>query len=366
MNEQSLRPEQAARYQRDELCGFAETILARVGVEPEASAITADILVSADERGVSTHGLVRLVPYVRRIEEGLVNTRPSLRLLSDHPSVALMDADDGLGQVAASAAVDEAMRKVKATGVAVVGVHNSHHLGMCAPYAERLARAGYVAFAMTNTAPLMAPTGGSQRLLGNNPIAVAIPRGKANDPIVLDIAFTHAAFGMVQKLKAAGKPVPDGWVHDDNGNWINDPDRAVSEGIMAPIGAHKGYGLALMVEFLTGALTGSSVLSEVGSLFRSPPTHMRVGHLVIAIDPARLLDADTFLSRVEDVCRLVSGSPPVAGVDRVKLPGEIEFAAAEHSRLHGVALTPAIRADLAEMAERFGVSFPQPIAAGTA
>jgi LDH2 family malate/lactate/ureidoglycolate dehydrogenase len=363
MDQQSPVPEQSARFKRNDLCGFAEAILKHVGIEPEASAVTADILVRADERGVSTHGLVRLVPYVRRIEEGLVNTRPSLRLLSDHPSLALIDADDGLGQVAASAAVDEAMKKVRATGVAVVGVHNSHHLGMCAPYAEKLARAGYVAFAMTNTAALMAPTGGSKRLLGNNPIAAAIPRAGNRDPITLDIAFTHAAFGMVQKLKAAGKPIPDGWMHDEGGNWINDPDRAVSEGIMAPIGAHKGYGLALIVEFLTGALTGSSVLSEVGSLFRSPPTHMRVGHLIIAIDPGRLVDPEIFLARVEEICRLISTSPPVPGVDKVKLPGEIEFKAEERSRQHGIALTSAICADLVEMAERFNIEFPEPMAA---
>lgn len=351
-----------ARFERDRLVEFGMAILDRVGVPDEAARITADLLVRADERAVSTHGLVRLLPYVRRIQAGLVNTNPSLAVESRRPGFAMIDADDGLGQLCASRGADKAIELARDAGFGVVGIHNSHHLGMCAPYAEEIAAAGFIGIVMTNTAPLMAPTGSSERLIGNNPLAIAIPRRAPNPPLVLDIAFTHAAFGAVQRLAATGGEVPEGWIHDKEGRWIRDAAVAVKDGIMAPIGAHKGYGLALMVEILAAALTDSNVLDQVGSLFREPPSFMRVGHLVIAIDPGSLLDTQTFIDKVEHICNRVESSPPTPGVKAVRLPGQPEAEIRGQSERLGIPLSDKIMMDLAGLAKELGVAMPEPAA----
>lgn len=348
------------RYDRDRLVELGVAILARVGVPADHARIAADLLVKADERAVSTHGLVRLLPYVRRIQAGLVNTKPSLSEESRRPGFMMIDADDGLGQVTASIGAARAVAIAEEVGFAVVGVHNSHHLGMCAPYAEDIARAGLIGLVMTNTAALMAPTGSSERLLGNNPLAISIPRKAGENPLVLDISFTHAAFGAMQRIMASGGQIPDGWAHDSQGRWINDPAMAVKSGVMAPIAAHKGYGLSLMVEMLAAALTNSNVLDEVGSLFREPPSPMRVGHLVIAIDPRSLLDVDIFLGRVEHICERILRAQPNPGVKAVKLPGQPEAETKAQSDRHGVPLSPKIRSDLAALAAELGVEMPEP------
>lgn len=352
---------QPKRYSRRELCEFAQNIFGRLSVPPKAGAIAADLLVSADEREVSTHGLVRLSPYVRRLQEGLVNADPSLEKLTEWPGFTLIDGDDGLGQVTASAATDEAIRQAGDVGFAAVGVKNSHHLGMCAPYAERIAQSQFIGIVMTNTASLMAPTGSAKRLIGNNPVSIAVPRSAPHRPIVLDVAFSHTAFGTLQRMAIAGETVPDGWVHDEQGKWINDPATAIQSGIMAPIGAHKGYGLALIVEILTGALTDSNVLDNVGSLFRLPPSHMRVGHLVIAIDPGMLIEREVFLRRVEDICTSIAAAPPLPGVEKVRLPGDPEYEARQRSQSLGIPLSDNVRDQLSDLGAEFGVALPNPI-----
>ncbi|KLK94214.1 hypothetical protein AA309_04445 [Microvirga vignae] len=354
-------PAPVMRFERESLVQFGVAILDRVGVPDDAARITADLLVRADERAVSTHGLVRLLPYVRRIQAGLVNTNPSLAMESRKPGFAMIDADDGLGQLCASRAAEKAIKLTKEVGFGIVGVHNSHHLGMCAPYAEQIAKAGFIGLSMTNTAPLMAPTGSAERLIGNNPLAIAIPRRAPHPPLVLDIAFSHAAFGAVQKLAATGGQVPEGWMHDKEGLWIRDAATALREGIMAPIGAHKGYGLALIVEVLAAALTNSSVLDEVGSLFREPPIHMRVGHLIIAIDPEALLDMSVFLDRVEHICARVQSAKPAPDGNKVKLPGQPEAEMQAQSESLGIPLSEKILSDLAGLAAELGVAMPKPV-----
>lgn len=350
------------RFEREALVAFGSAVLRKLDVPEDHARITSDMLVEADERGVSTHGLMRLVPYARRLQTGLVNPRPSLKVDSRRPGFAMVDADDGLGQVTTSIGVDEAIRQSRAYGFAIVGLHNSHHLGMCAPYAERLAREGLIGVVMTNTAPLMAPTNSGKRLIGNNPLAIAMPRGNGAEPVVLDIAFTNVAFGAIIRMLSQGAEVPEGWVHDDQGEWIRDAATAVERGIMAPIGGHKGYGLALMVEFLTAALTDSYALDDVGSLFREPPVHMRVGHLIIAIDPDALIDRARFLSRVDEICGKVTAAAPTPGRGSVVLPGEPERAKLAESRRNGVPLAPAIIQQLTDFGREFDLALPEPIA----
>lgn len=351
------------RFDRNKLVQFGTAILGKVGVPEDAAKVAADLLVKADERAVSTHGLVRLLPYVRRIQGGLVNTHPTLTTESKRPGFAMIDADDGLGQVCASAGATKAIELAGEVGFGVVGLHNSHHLGMCAPYAEAIANAGFIGIVMTNTAPLMAPTGSGERLLGNNPLAIAIPRQEGKQPLVLDISFTHAAFGAMQRILAEGGQIPDGWSHDSQGRWINDPATAVKSGVMAPIAAHKGYGLSLMVELLAAALTNSNVLDEVGSLFREPPSHMRVGHLVIAIDPSALIERGIFLDRVEHICQRIQSAAPNPGVKAVMLPGQPEAEVFAQSERLGVPLSEKIRSDLAGLAAELGVTMPEPVGA---
>ena len=244
------------RYEPSRLVAYAAAVLEAVGLSPEHAEITASRLVEADARGRTGHGLIRLGPYVARIEAGGVNLSPEIKLLNETPTSAIVDGDNAMGQVVMTQATHLAINKARELGMAWVGTVHSNHAGAAGLYPAMAAAEGmigiYMAVANANGMP---PWGGIEPILGTNPIAIAIPAG--DDSFELDIATTVASHGTIKVTAQAGEQMPEGWVMDRDGNPITDPNKA-HEGFLMPIGGYKGSGLNMAIGLLAGTLNGAA------------------------------------------------------------------------------------------------------------
>lgn len=336
------------------LRGLGVDILMASGLDHHLASIVAASLVTADARSIASHGMVRLLPeYVRRIEQGSTNPTPNIQVVSRDESVALLDADGAPGQVAGTTAIQMAVDMARERGLAAVGVRNSSHFGMGALYVEQVAAEGMIGIAMTNATPNMPPAGGRGRFLGTNPIAIGIPRVN-EDPIVLDMSTSVVARGKIVMAEKEGRPIPDGWAIDKDGNPTADPSEALA-GAVLPMAGYKGAGLALIIDIFSGVLTGAAFGAHVVDLYDTGPSYQNVGHFFLAIQVGALMPLDTFHARLEDYVEELRAQPRQPGVDRIYLPGELEFAAARHAEAEGIPVSPEGWAELHELAQRFGV-----------
>jgi len=332
------------------LAAFTSAAFQRVGVPTPDADLVADTLVEADLRGVHSHGVMRLPIYVRRVKAGVVPAAATVTITREGPAFAQVDGHDGLGQVVSVRAVDIAIAKARAAGVGFVGVRGSTHFGAAAYYAMRAAAQGMVGVAVTNTIPLMPPEGGAAPVVGNNPIAYAIPAGRER-PVVLDMATSVVAQGKLQRARGQGKRIPLGWGVDREGRPTDRPEAIMDGGMLLPAGGYKGFGLAVVFDLLCGPLTGAGWSSGVTSM--ALPKHagpQHVGHFFMALDIAQFRPLDEFLNEVDAYVRTVHAVPPVAGVERVYVPGEIEFELAEARRRDGIPLDDNIVTDLNALA----------------
>ena len=346
-------PARHSTINHDVLRTFGERVLAAVGVSADAAALVIDSLVEADLRGVHSHGMQRLPWYTRRVLEGGTNADPDVRVVEDAPAVAVLDGDGGLGQVVSDRAMTLAIEKAKLYGIGSVAVRNSHHFGACAYWVQMALSHQMIGIATTNGGPIMAPWGGVTKTTGNDPIGVAIPAGDER-PIVLDMATTIVAGGKLDMLAHEGKKIPFGWALDRDGRPTDDP-AAGRAGLLLPIGEHKGYGLTVVFEILSAVLGGANVGRDV-----PPPgdvsTGMNVGHYFQAINVAHFMPVERFEARVDEFIRQLKSSELAPGVDRILLPGEIEFQTAARYRDNGVPIAMSVIDDLHQIARRVGVS----------
>jgi len=332
------------------LTDFAEGLLAAIGLARDESRVVAACLVEANLRGIDSHGVLRLIQYASAIERNEVNPRPQIRVDRSHPSAALVDAGGGYGFRPAQVAMDLAVELATASGVGLVGVRNSHHFGMAANFAERASSAGLIGIVTTNTGPVMAPAGVTTPLVGNNPLAIAVPRRQPAPPLVLDMALSGTAFGRIRLAAAEGRPIPIGWAHDREGRPTTDAAEALAASLLAPIGGHKGYVLSVMLEVLTGILTGSRF-----GLNADAHSHLEGGaaHLLIAVRPDLFVDREQFLESVEALVAQLRSAPTGEGVE-VLLPGEVEQRTREQRAAAGVPLSDNLAGQLDELAARLG------------
>lgn len=338
-----------------DLVALATGLLESAGVPAEDARVTADRLVGADGRGRTGHGLVRLVPYLDRIRAGGINVRPDVRVLVDRPSTAQLDGDNGLGQVVMTRATDLAIGKAAVTGIGVVGTVRSNHAGAAGLYALRAAEAGmvgiYLAVANANGLP---PWGGSNPLLGTNPLAIAVP--SAGSPFVLDIATTAASHGTIKTTRAAGLPMPEGWVVDREGRPITDPARA-DEGFLVPMGGYKGAGLTIAIGLLAGVLNGAAFGSSVVDQRVDLTTPTNTGQLVV------VLAADVFRPLVAVLGDVEAALAELRGSDGpeahpLRLPGDVSAELWTESERSGVDVPPPLWEALAAEAATAGVPLP--------
>jgi len=309
-------------------------VFSALGFDPDDSAKIATALVEADLRGVSSHGVMLVPMYVERLNAGGVTRERELDILYDAGAAMVVDARGGMGQLSSPQAMGHAIERAGQYGLGLVSVRNAHHFGAASKWAMQAGEAGCIGIAMSNTTPLMPAPGGAERIVGNNPLAIAVPTS-AGVEIVLDMALSAVALGKIRLAASAGRPIPETWATDPSGTPTTDPDEAVL-GMLLPAAGHKGFGLALMIDVLTGVLSGGGWGDQVRPLYREPDRPNDCAHLFLAIDPELMGGVESFRRRSSGLAARVRGSATAPGVNRLYLPGEIEAERAAHQRRNGV------------------------------
>lgn len=303
------------------LTGFAAAVLERVGVPAADASRAAEALVASDLRAVDTHG-VRLLPiYVERLRGGGVNPRPALRLVSEGPSVALLDGDQGLGQVACSRAMAVAIEKAAETGIGMAAVKNSSHCGAAAYYAMMALGRDMIGICLSNTLASMVAWGSASRAIGNNVVGFAVPAGE-RAPVVLDMTTSMVSWNKIRVAAERGEKIPWDWALDTEGHRTDEPQRALDGGPALPIGGAKGSGLAIVIDLLTGVLSGGAFGQAVRPLFENPALPELPAQSVIAIDVGRFLPIATFKTSVDAFTDELKRSPRMEGFAEILMPGE--------------------------------------------
>jgi ureidoglycolate dehydrogenase (NAD+) len=287
----------------------ARQMLAAAGMEAGEARVVAQCLVEANLRGVDSHGVLRLPQYVDALRRGVINRSPQPRIVARRGAVALVDADGGYGYRPTFQAVSVAVDLARAIGVGVVGVRNSHHFGMAASYTLRAAEAGVIGFVTTTATPTLVPPGGARACVGNNPVSWAVPRRPPRPPLVLDMALGEVAPGKIRLAAEEGRSIPPGWAYDTSGRPTPDPQEALRSRMLAPVGNHKGYGLAVIMDVLAGVLTGSPFGLRSDS---HGERQGAVGHLVLALDPGHFVGREQFYDMGDPSFGALGGAPPDA------------------------------------------------------
>ena len=340
---------QPVRVPYDRLHAFATAAFAAVGAKPVHAEITAHRLLEADLRGRDGHGIIRAILYVKRMRAGAYNLDPTIRIERESPVSALVDGDNGVGQVVMTRAVEIAIEKAQAAGMAWVGVFNGNHAGAGGVYPALALPHDligiYMAIGNANTMP---PWGGLDELLGTNPLTVAIPAGE-EPAIQLDIATTMTSHGTIKVMALEGRTMPEGWAVDREGNPITDPAR-VGEGFLLPIGGHKGFGLNLVIGMLAGVLNGAAFGADVIDHRFDHTTPTNSGQAFFAMRPDLFRDIDEFKADMDRQIRAFLASTPMP--DRtIRLPGHNAARLEAENRRLGVPLKAALHADLQTMAD---------------
>lgn len=337
---------------------FTVEALRRLGVTTADAQTTADALVIADTWGTFTHGTKLLVGYLRRLRGGGIRTDVRPAVLSDGPAWAIVDGGSALGQVIGTFAMETAVNKARSAGISYVGVRNSNHFGAAGYYPWLAARQGLLGVAMCNDMPSVVAPGARRAVTGTNPIAFALPCGD-RPPVLLDIAISTVAGGKVYVARQLGKPIAPDWLIDSAGRPTTDGSLYPDHAALAPMGGHKGYGLALLVEALSGVLSGAAVTWQVGSWIwgdTSKPTGH--GAAFLAIDVAAMAPGDEFRRRMRALIDEIHATPAAAGSDGVLLPGEREWRNRERALAEGIPLPPDVVAALTSAAEEAGIAPP--------
>jgi LDH2 family malate/lactate/ureidoglycolate dehydrogenase len=283
--------------------------------------------------------------YAERLRAGGFKPKVRPKIISEQDSSALIDARHGVGQVAAAAAMKLAITKARKTGVAVVSVKNSNHFGASAFYAMRALEQGMIGFASTNAGPTMAPTGGREGRLGNNAMAIAVPAGKL-PPIVLDMATGAVAWGKIFVAQQEKRKIPATWALDGQGVPTEDPGAAAHQGLIQPFGGYKGYGLSLLIDILTGVLSGGGFSTHVKTLYKQIEAPSEVAHTCAALRIDTFIPLAEFRKRMDEIIQLMHSCPPAPGVDRIFVPGEIEHETEQRRRAEGIPLNAELRDEL--------------------
>lgn len=339
------------------LLAFCAACFEKLGLSAQNARLTAENLIFANLRGVDSHGVIRMKAYADRLRAGGFRAKARPKLISEEASAALIDAQQGVGQVAAMAAMKLAIAKARKTGAAVVSVKNSSHFGASAFYALRAVEHGMIGFAATNAGPTMAPTGGREGRLGNNAMAIAVPAGKF-PPIVLDMATGAVAWGKIFVAQQAQKKIPLTWALDKDGVPTDDPNAAAHKGLIQPFGGYKGYGLSFLIDILTGVLSGGGFSTQVKTLYQQIESASQVAHTCAAIRVSAFMPLAEFQKRVDGIIELMHGCPTAPGVERIFVPGEIEHETEQRRSKNGIPLNPQLREELKALGAELKVKAP--------
>lgn len=356
------------KVQSESLRQFCRTVFGALGVSPEDAGITADVLVTADLRGVDSHGVIRLRRYVHGLRNGIMLPHPKVKVVKETPATALIDGGGGLGQPIGVRAMRLAMDKAQKVGAGFVAVRNSNHYGIAGYYAMMALEQDLIGIAMTNASPLVVPTFCREAILGTNPLSLAAPADRER-PFVLDMATSVVPIGKLEVCHLLGRSIPKGWATDERGRATTDPGLVVrnvsqrSGGGLLPLGGegeelggHKGYGLALMVDILSGVLSGADFADRLppwGQKGWQQPNNL--GHFFGALRVDAFRPLEEFKADMDDLIRRLKGSPRSAGRSRIYIHGEKEWEMAAMRQREGIPLPVSVIESLEEIAQEVGV-----------
>ena len=337
-----------------QLRDFVTLAMEKLGLPDADAAIVGRLMAEAELQGSDGHGVIRLLPYARRIRAGGLNLKPDIRIVQERAGMAVLDGDNGMGHLVMQRAAEIAIEKARNCGIGWVGSRLSNHAGPASLYARMPMVHDMIGmyFAVGN-ANHLPPWGGLDMLLSTNPIAVAVPAGD-EPPVVLDMATTVAAYGKVKAKAQRGEQMPVGWMIDRLGQPLTDPKRA-DEGFLMPIGGYKGYGLSLIVGLLAGTLNGAAMGKDVIDFNHDDTTTTNTGQAILAIDLSAFGDVGEFKARVDTLVRDMRSSEKMEGVDHIWLPGEQSHTKRETNERDGMALPPALRKQLDVFALEMGI-----------
>lgn len=355
-------------YDYQLLRAFAREVFLSIGCSEEDAETATDVLLSADLRGVDSHGLARLSGYVRLYEVGRVNTRPDMKVVHETPSTAVVDADSALGLVSAPFSMKKAIEKAEKCGTGWVSVRNSNHFGIAGYHAMMALEKNMIGISLTNASPLVAPTFSRERLLGTNPICVAIPAGE-EPAFVADMATTTAANGKLEILQRKGKDAPYGWIQDAEGNVVTESDAVKKGGALLPLGgdrehgSHKGYALGAVVDIFSAILSGANYGPWVPPFpaYVPMPENMPgkgIGHFFGAMRIDAFRPAEEFLEHMDKWIRRFREAKTVAGQEKVIIPGDPEREMTAARLNGGIPLDPKVVEDLKNLAAARKVKWP--------
>jgi L-2-hydroxycarboxylate dehydrogenase (NAD+) len=346
---------------------FTKEVFNRMGCPSDQIALATDVLLSADLRGIDSHGIARLSGYLRLWEAKRINANPTIKIVHESPSTAVIDGDGGLGLVVAPKAMEVAIQKARNAGTGWVAVKNSNHFGIAGYHAMMALEHDMIGMAMTNASPLVAPTFSVERLLGTNPIAVAIPAG-LQPPFVADFATTTAANGKLEILQRKNLDAPIGWIQTKNGQPSTNAHELKDGGALIPLGSdrehgsHKGYCLGAWVDIFSAVLSGANYGPWVPPFvsFLSPPADpvgSGIGHFFGAMRVDAFRPAEEFKSHMDNWISRFRAAKTVEGQEAVLIPGDPEREMSEERIRNGIPLNEKVVEDLQTLATKFGLSF---------
>lgn len=322
------------------------------GMGADDAFLVADSLVWADLRGIHSHGVLRVPEYAKKLRTGGVDPVGRPRIVREKTAALVIDGGNSMGQIGATFAMDAAIERARDTGVAFAAIRGSNHCGALGYYAVRALRHDMIGIAATNALPTMAPWGGLDKIVGINPLAVAIPAGEES-PVVLDCAFSYSSHGKIRVFHQKGEPIPPTWAFDKHGRPTTDAGAAI-EGLLQPIGEYKGVGLAIVFGLLATALSGASYGTDLGNMVEGArPGHD--GHFCAAIDIEAFIGRDEFKQRVDRAARQIRTSRRAADCSGLWAPGGVEAEIEARYRETGIPLNDATLAGLRNCAAELGV-----------
>ena len=348
-----------SKIQLSALKEFCREALIKSGMNEENAEITAQVLSETDGYGTHSHGTKNLHNYIKKARAGGLDITTSPKVVAEGPAFAVLDGQKAMGMVSGVKAMELACEKAKQCGVGLVTVRNSCHFGAAGYYANLAAKKGMLGISMSNVDPNMNAPGARAKALGNNPLAYASP-SETVPSVFLDIAMSNVASLKVFQARADGKSIPATWIVDKDGVPTTDPSHYPEEGAMQPMAAHKGYGLAILVDLLTGVLNGgaTSMGGEITSWVLDLDQPNNVCHTFIDVDAAQLLPEQSYAARTETMAGQLRSLPKAKGAERIFTPGEIEWGRYAKAQAEGLTLPPDLEQSLRGLSEDVGIPLP--------
>ncbi len=312
--------------------------LTEASLNKEHADDVADVLVHADLRGVSSHGVLRTEHYVKRLHEGGVNPDPTFSVKESGPCSAVFDGDDGMGHAVTKAAMEKAIDMAKNNGIGMISIVNSSHCGALSYFVQQAAEQNLVGMALTHTDNIVVPFGAKRPYFGTNPIAYGFP-ARINKPVILDMATSNVAFGKVLHARESGKEIPADWGVNEDGQPTTDPHDV---SYLLPFAGPKGYGMGMVVDIMSGVLTGSNFGPKISKMYGDYGKNRKLGHFIMTMDPAMFTDIDEFLDSMDQMIDEIHDLEPAEGFSKVLVPGEPEQMKEEKALSEGVYVTKSV------------------------